>query len=70
MSGDVFRWECVCGWSIERDRRAANLPEKNNERVARAVAQGHEGGPRFGEKAGETHVVRDTRTDRADGGAQ
>jgi hypothetical protein len=64
MSGDVFRWECVCGWSIERDKRAANLPEENNERIARVVAEGHEGRPRFGEKADETHVVWTTATDQ------
>ena len=67
MSGDVFRWECVCGWSIERDKRAANLPEENNERIARVVAEGHEGRPRFGEKADEPHVVWTTETDHSGG---
>lgn len=61
-SDGYFRWECVCGWSIERDKRASNLPEENNERIARQVAEVHEDGPRFGEKADETHAVSTTET--------
>jgi hypothetical protein len=53
----TYRWECLCGWSIERDKRASNLPEENNERIARTVAEIHEDRPRFGERADETHAV-------------
>jgi len=63
-SDDTYRWECVCGWSIERDKRAANLPENNNERIARVVADVHENRPRFGEAASEAHVVSSTDNER------
>lgn len=56
-TGRIYRAECVCGWSVERDKRAANLPEENNERLTRVVASAHEDRPRFGEQADETHVV-------------
>ena len=54
---EKFRAECVCGWSIERDARAANLPVENNERIVEQVASVHENGPRFGDRAEETHTV-------------
>ena len=53
----MFRAECVCGWSVEREERAANLPSENNEEITRKVASIHEGRPRFGERANETHSV-------------
>jgi len=62
--GDTYRWECVCGWSIKRDKRASNLPEKNNQRITRQVAEIHETRPRFGDAREETHDVSRTDTDR------
>ena len=62
-SDGTYRWECVCGWSIERDKRAANLPKENNERIARSVAEVHETRPRFGEIGDETHAVSSTGAD-------
>jgi hypothetical protein len=64
MNGDTYRWECVCGWSIERDKRASNLPKGNNERIARSVAEIHETRPRFGERSSETHDVSSADSDR------
>ena len=52
-SDEVYRSECVCGWSIEREANAANLPEENNRRIVRQVAEIHESRPRFG--SDETH---------------
>ena len=59
----TYRWECVCGWSIERQKRAANLPKENNKRIARQVAEIHESRPRFGELENENHCVQ-ADTDR------
>lgn len=67
-SDGTYRWECICGWSIERDKRASNLPEENNERIARTVAELHEERPRFGERSDETHAVSPTKTNRSGGG--
>jgi len=53
----TYRAECVCGWSIERDKRASNLPRENNEKITRTVASIHETRPRFGDRADETHAV-------------
>jgi len=55
-----FRAECVCGWSVERDAREANLPIENNERIVEKVASIHETRPRFGDRADETHAVSTT----------
>jgi len=63
---ETYRWECVCGWSIEREKRAANLPESNNKRIARVVAECHENRPRFGDSADETHEVCNVDTDRTE----
>lgn len=68
-SGGSFHAECVCGWSITRDKRASNLPVESNERIARTVAHAHEYGPRFGDKADETHEVSFTGNGRSGGGA-
>jgi len=57
MTGKKLRAECVCGWSLERDERASNLPAENNERIVEQVASVHENGPRFGDRAEETHKV-------------
>jgi len=65
MTDGTYRAECVCGWSIERDKRAANLPKENNERITRVAASVHETRPRFGEQADETHVVSFSDTDRS-----
>lgn len=60
MSGK-FRAVCVdCGWSNEREKSASNLPVESNRNIARTVANLHEYGPRFGERADETHRVRFT----------
>ncbi|SDJ52358.1 hypothetical protein SAMN05216226_104221 [Halovenus aranensis] len=67
MSGqsgdDTYRWECVCGWSIERKKRASDLPPENNKRLARSVAEIHETRPRFGAFGDETHAVSRTETE-------
>jgi len=57
MSSDTYRWVCACGWSIERDADAANLPAANNARIARRVAEIHESRPRFGDAADGTHTI-------------
>jgi len=62
-----YRAECVCGWSIERDKRASNLPRENNEKITRTVASLHETRPRFGDKADEPHAVSFTNTERDEG---
>ena len=64
MSDATYRWECVCGWSIERDKQAANLPEESNGRIARIAASAHEELPLFGEEADEAHAVSPTDTDQ------
>lgn len=53
----LYRAECVCGWSLKRDKRASNLSEETNEKIARTVASAHENRPRFGDQADETHAV-------------
>jgi len=58
----TYHAECVCGWSIERDARASNLPAENNERITRKVADVHENRPRFGDKADENHIITFTDT--------
>lgn len=63
MSG-TYRAECVCGWSIEREKRASNLPRENNEKITRTVASIHETRPRFGDSADETHDVTFSDTDQ------
>lgn len=65
--GGTYSAECVCGWAIERDSRASNLPAENNARIVNRVAELHENRPRFGAKAAETHVTTVTDTDRAGG---
>ena len=60
----AYRAECVCGWSIERDKQASNLSEESNERIARAVADIHETRPRIGDSADETHAVSLSRGDQ------
>ena len=67
MSG-TYRAECVCGWSIERDKRASNLPRENNEEITRTVASIHETRPRFGDKGDETHDVSFSDTGCSEGG--
>jgi len=67
MSG-TFRFECACGWSIERDKSASNLPAENNERITRTVASIHETRPRFGDRGDETHTVSLSETDRSERG--
>jgi hypothetical protein len=62
--GETYRAECVCGWSIERDKTAANLPPENNERITRTAASVHENRPRFGERAEEIHEISFTGTER------
>lgn len=62
--GGTFRAECVCGWSIERDKQSANLPEVNNEQITRTVGSLHETRPRFGDRAAETHSVSFSDTDQ------
>ncbi len=51
--------ECVCGWSIERESDAANLPEDNNREIARKTAEIHETRPRFGRD--ETHSITEVK---------
>jgi len=65
MTEQHYRAECVCGWSIQRDARQANLPRANNKRITQTVASMHESRPRFGERADETHVVT-FRADHSD----
>jgi len=48
LGDGVYHSECVCGWSIERDGTAANLPRENNREIVRKVAEIHEDRPRFG----------------------
>jgi len=60
----MFRAECVCGWSVEREERAANLPRENNQKITRKVASIHEDRPRFGERADETHAVELTEIEQ------
>jgi len=54
-----YVFECVCGWSIERDSDAANLPEENNREIARKTAEIHESRPRFG--LDETHSITEVK---------
>jgi len=61
---ETYRAECVCGWSIKRDKRASNLPPENNKEITRTVASLHETRPRFGDSADETHAVSFSDTDR------
>lgn len=63
-TGGTYHAECVCGWSIDRDSRAANLPAENNARIVRQVADVHENRPRFGTMADETHVTTVTATEQ------
>jgi len=56
-------WRCVCGWSIERDRNASNLPAANNERIARTVAELHVERPRFGAAREAQHAVKEVPGD-------
>jgi len=70
MTGDMYRAECVCGWSIERDKRASNLPQENNEKITRTVASIHETRPRFGDRADEIHDVTISDTEQSEGGEQ
>jgi len=53
----MFVATCVCGWSLERDERAANLPRENNQEITRKVAEAHRDRPRFGESAEEKHAI-------------
>lgn len=52
-----YHAECVCGWSLDRDSRASNLPVENNAKITRQVASIHENRPRFGDAEDETHSV-------------
>ena len=54
-----YVFECVCGWSIERESDAANLPEENNREIARKTAEIHETRPRFGRD--ETHCISEAK---------
>jgi len=54
---ETYHAECSCGWSIERNSRASNLPKENNRRIVRKVADIHANRPRFGEAADEEHTV-------------
>lgn len=62
----VYRAECSCGWSIEREPSAANLPEQNNRKIVRQVAEIHESRPRFG--ADEEHNTTEPQRVMTDGG--
>lgn len=59
----VYRSECICGWSIERDATAANLPRENNREIVRKVAEIHEERPRFGRD--ETHSTTEPQAGTA-----
>ena len=63
---EVYRAKCSCGWSIERDASASNLPEENNREIVRKVAEIHESRPRFGRD--ENHSTTDPRRLVTDGG--
>jgi len=56
----IYYSECACGWSLERDKRAANLPMENNEEITRKVESIHISRPRFGDAENETHEIIDS----------
>jgi len=61
-SGETYYAECSCGWSIERDSRASNLPKENNEKIVEKAASIHKTRPRFGDRDAKTHSISDVKT--------
>jgi hypothetical protein len=50
----MFKAHCTCGWSLERERDAANLLEENNRSIVDSAVDAHEFAHEFKEDGHET----------------